>query len=65
MTTLFEIDAYVNSILNRDNSNKTHVSNIIQLISWLTKSLIIKGSNQADIWTDKVAATLYYYVSLN
>lgn len=58
MTILYEIDAYVNSILNSDNPNKMHINNIIQLISWLTKSLIIKGSNQADIWTDKVADTI-------
>ncbi|GLV44032.1 Mms19 [Carabus blaptoides fortunei] len=57
LNILDEIESYI-SVTLENNSNATQVKNIIRLISWITKSLIVKGSDKAEIWTDKMIALL-------
>lgn len=57
VNNLNEIESYISTNLE-NSSNVSQVKNIIRLISWITKSLIVKGSDKAEIWTDKVINSL-------
>lgn len=56
---LNEIESYISTTLE-NSSNVSQVKNIIRLISWITKSLIVKGSDKAELWTDKVINSPFF-----